>query len=146
LSRQLQSEDLDVLLGEWIFRCKEIIESQHGIINKYLGDGYLAYWPDAITSPEEIVAVISALKELQRKEWPEFRFVVHFGPVAMGGVASMGEESLVGGEVNLIFRLEKLASSLGEPCALSEPAQINLREPVAVLTVGEFGLEGFAYA
>ena len=49
------------------------------MINKYLGDGFLAYWPDAATSPEEIVAVISALKELQRKEWPEFRFVVHFG-------------------------------------------------------------------
>jgi hypothetical protein len=41
--------------------------------------------------------------------------VVHFGPVAIGGIASMGEESLMGGEVNLIFRLEKLASSLGEP-------------------------------
>ena len=143
LSRHMQSEDLDVLLGAWIFRCKEIIESQHGIINKYLGDGYLAYWPDAITSPKEIVAVISALKELQRKEWPEFRFVVHFGPVAMGGVASMGEESLVGGEVNLIFRLEKLASSLGEPCALSETAHIKLRELVPVRSLGEFELKGF---
>src|SRR5438128_5811062 len=143
LIRQMQSEDLDVLLGAWIFTSKEIIENQHGIINKYLGDGYLAYWPDAITSPEEIVAVISALKELQRKEWPEFRFVVHFGPVAMGGVASMGEESLVGGEVNLIFRLEKLASSLGEPCALSETAHIKLRELVPVRSLGEFELKGF---
>ena len=29
----------------WILSCKEIIENQHGIINKYLGDGFLAYWP-----------------------------------------------------------------------------------------------------
>ena len=63
----------------WIFSCNEIIENQHGMINKYLGDGFLAYWPDAATSPEEIAAVISAFKELQRKQWPEFRFVVHFG-------------------------------------------------------------------
>ena len=110
LSRQMRSEDLDVLLGAWIFTCKEIIENQHGIINKYLGDGFLAYWPETSTSPEEIVAVISALKELQRKEGPAFRLVVHFGPVAVGGIASMGEESLMGGDVNLIFRLEKLAS------------------------------------
>ena len=34
----------------------------------------------------------------------------------------MGEESLMGGEVNLIFRLEKLASLLGEPCCVSETA------------------------
>ena len=143
LSRQMQSEDLDVLLGAWIFTCKEIIENQHGIINKYLGDGFLAYWPDAATGPEDIVSVISALKELQRKEWPEFRFVVHLGSVAMGGMASMGEESLMGGEVNLIFRLEKLASSLGEPCALSEAAHKQLGELVPVRSLGEFELKGF---
>src|SRR4030095_12122977 len=66
LSRHVQSEDLDVLLGTWIFSCNEIIENRHGMINKYLGDGFLAYWPDAATSPEEITAVISAFKELQR--------------------------------------------------------------------------------
>lgn len=143
LSRRMQSEDLDVLLGAWIFTCKEIIENQHGIINKYLGDGFLAYWPEAATTSKQIVAVISALKELQRQKWPEFRFVVHFGAVAIGGVASMGEESLMGGELNLIFRLEKLASSLGEPCALSEAAHTKLRELVPVRALGEFELKGF---
>ena len=143
LSRQLQSEDLDVLVGAWIFSCKEIIESRHGIVNKYLGDGFLAYWPDAATTPEEIVAVISALKELQRKKWPELRFVVHFGAVAIGGVASMGEESLMGGEVNLIFRLERLAGSLGERCCLSEAAHTKLHGLVATRSLGEFELKGF---
>ena len=143
LSREMQSEDLDVLLGAWIFSCKEIIENQHGIINKYLGDGFLAYWPAADTSPEEIVAIIFALKELQQKESPAFRLVMHFGPVAIGGVASMGEESLMGGEVNLIFRLEKLAGSLGEPCCLSETAHTKLNGLVAARSLGEFELKGF---
>ena len=143
LSRQMPSKDLDLLLGEWIFRCKEIIENQHGIINKYLGDGFLAYWPEADTSPEEIVAVISALKELQQKQSPAFRFVVHFGPVAIGGVASMGEESLIGGEMNLIFRLEKLASSLGETCCMSGTANANLHGLITTHSLGEFELKGF---
>jgi adenylate cyclase len=143
LSRQMQSEDLDVLVGAWIFSSKQIIENQHGIINKYLGDGFLAYWPEVGTSPEEIVAVLSALKELQRKESPAFRFIVHFGLVAIGGVASMGEESLIGGEVNLIFRLEKLASSLGEPCCVSETANAKLGGLVATRSLGEFELKGF---
>jgi adenylate cyclase len=143
LSRCMQSEDLDVLLGAWIFSCTEIIENQRGIINKYLGDGFFAYWPDAATSPEEIVAVISALKELQRKESPDFRLVVHFGGVAIGGIASMGEESLMGGEVNLVFRLEKLASSLGERCCLSETAHTKLGELVPTRSLGEFELKGF---
>lgn len=143
LSRQLQSEDLDVLVGAWIFSCKEIIENQQGVINKYLGDGFLAYWPVATTGPEEIATVISELKELQRKEWPAFRLVVHFGAVAIGGVASMGEESLMGSDVNLIFRLEKLAASLGEPCCLSETAQTKLHGLVATRSLGEFELKGF---
>lgn len=143
LSRSMQSEDLDVLLGAWIFGCKEIIENQRGIINKYLGDGFLAYWPAAATAPEEIVAVISALKELQRKESPAFRVVVHFGAVAIGGVASMGEESLMGGEVNLIFRLEKLASSLGESCCLSETARTKLQGLAPTRSLGEFEFKGF---
>src|SRR4029077_12157763 len=143
LSRHVQSQDLDVLLGRWILSCNEIIENRHGMINKYLGDGFLAYWPDAATSPEEIAAVISAFKELQRKQWPEFRFVVHFGAVAIGGVASMGEESLMGGEVNLIFRLEKLAGSLGEPCCVSETANEKLRPLIETRSLGEFELKGF---
>ena len=143
LSRHVQSQDLDVLLGRWIFSCNEIIENRHGMINKYLGDGFLAYWPDAATSPEEIAAVIFAFKELQRKQWPEFRFVVHFGAVAVGGVASMGEESLMGGEVNLIFRLEKLAGSLGEPCCVSETANEKLRPLIETRSLGEFELKGF---
>ena len=143
LSRHLQSDDLDVLLGAWIFACKEIIESRHGAVNKYLGDGFLAYWSEAATGPEEMASVISAFKALQQKQWPEFRFVVHFGPVAIGGVASMGEESLMGGEVNLVFRLEKLASSLGETRCVSEAVHAKLRGLVATRSLGEFELKGF---
>lgn len=143
LSRQLQSQELDVLVGVWILSCKEIIENRHGIINKYLGDGFLAYWREADTSPGEIVAAISALKEFQRKEGPAFRLVVHFGAVDIGGVASMGEESLMGGEVNLVFRLEKLAASLGERCCVSEAANAKLRELLATRSLGEFELKGF---
>jgi adenylate cyclase len=143
LSRHVQSQDLDVLLGRWIFSCNQIIENRHGTINKYLGDGFLAYWPGAATSPEQIAAVICAFKQLQRQQWPEFRFVVHFGAVAIGGIASMGEESLMGGEVNLIFRLEKLVSSLGEPCCVSETANEKLCALVETRSLGEFELKGF---
>jgi adenylate cyclase len=143
LSRSMQSEDLDVLLGSWIFTCKEIIENERGFINKYLGDGFLAYWPEAATTLERIVAVISALKAVQKKGATDFRFVIHFGPVAIGGVASMGEESLMGSEVNLIFRLEKFAGSVGEACVLSETAHAKLAELITARSLGEFELKGF---
>jgi adenylate cyclase len=142
LSDSMQNEGLETILGAWLAACKEIIETHHGIINKYLGDGFLAYWPAVHTNPEEIIGVISALKELQQKESPDFRLVVHFGPVAVGGIASMGEESLMGKEVNLIFRLEKLAGSLGEPCGMSEAAHAKLQELLPARSLGKHELKG----
>jgi len=50
---------------------------------------------------------------------------------------------LMGGEVNLIFRLEKLASSLGEHCCVSEAAHTKLCHLVATRSLGEFELKGF---
>jgi adenylate cyclase len=143
LSRQMHGQDLDVFVGAWILTCKEIIENQHGIVNKYLGDGFLAYWREAETSPEEIVATICALKEVQRKAGPAFRLVAHFGTIDIGGVASMGEESLMGGEVNLVFRLEKLVGSLGESCCVSQTARRKLDGLISPHLLGEFELKGF---
>jgi hypothetical protein len=46
--------------------------------------------------------------------------------VGIGGVATLGEESLMGIEVNFAFRLEKLAASLDEACGLSDAASSKL--------------------
>ncbi len=143
LSRSMEAEGLDLLLGTWIGACKEIIENHHGAINKYLGDGFLAFWTEAMTTPDEIADAISALKTLQSKGPPEFRMVSHFGSVALGGIAAMGEESLMGREVNLIFRLEKLAGSLGEMCGLSEAAHAKLGDLLPARPLGEHTLKGF---
>ncbi len=71
------------------------------------------------------------------------RFVVHFGNVAIGGVPSTREETLMGSEVNLVFRLEKLLSSLGESCGMSDPAQVKLGGTIACRPLGEYELKGF---
>jgi adenylate cyclase len=42
LSRSLNSDQLAVLIGGWVATCKDIIEAQEGLIDKYLGDGLLA--------------------------------------------------------------------------------------------------------
>lgn len=143
LSRSMGTENLEALLGAWIFACKEVIENHHGLINKYLGDGFLAYWLEKETNAEEIASAISALKEIQIRKAPDFRIVVHFGAVSIGGMASMGEESLMGREVNLIFRLEKLAGTLNEACGLSSAAKEKLGELLPAQPLGEHDLKGF---
>jgi adenylate cyclase len=143
LSQSMRTDALETLIGRWVGTCTEIIEKYHGLINKYLGDGFLAYWRTGTTTPEEIAAVIAALRDLQRQRSPDFRIVVHFGLVAIGGVASIGEESLMGRDVNFVFRLEELAASLGETCGLSEAAQTKLAELAPSRPLGEHALKGF---
>jgi class 3 adenylate cyclase len=143
LSSSIPSDSLAILVGGWISKCKEIIEERGGAINKYLEDGFPAYWAEWGTRPNEIVAVISALKELQEEKAPDFRFVVHLGSVAIGGLSAMGEESVMGTAVNFIFRLEELASSLGVVCGLSNAAQAKLGELVPFRSLGEFEVKGF---
>lgn len=144
LSRSLVTERLAALVGRWFATCKNIIEEHDGTINKYLGDGILAYWDESDATPEDIAATIKALKEAQALGEPRFRFIVHFGAVAIGGVASLGEESLMGAEVNFAFRLEKLAASLGEACGLSDAARGKLEGFISSRRLGDFEVKGFA--
>ena len=143
LSRSMKSEELATLVSRWLLTCKEIIEGHQGTVNKYLGDGILAYWRDDEGAPQNIVAVIAELKKAQTRGDPAFRFVVHFGSVAVGGVASIREETLMGSEVNFVFRLEKLAASLSERCGISDAANEKLKELVPTRPLGDFEIKGF---
>jgi adenylate cyclase len=143
LSRSLVSERLAALVGGWFATCRNIIEEHDGTINKYLGDGILAYWHESDATPECIAATIAALKKAQALGEPRFRFIVHFGPVAIGGVAALGEESLMGTEVNFAFRLENLAAALGEACGLSDAARSKLEGLIRSRRLGDFELKGF---
>ena len=142
LSRELLSEKLALLVSSWLASCKDVIEKHGGTVNKYLGDGILAYWPDEEGTTKNIVPVIAALKEAQ-SNGPEFRFIIHFGSVAIGGVSAVREETLMGSEVNLVFRLEKLLASLGEACGISDAAQAKLQELVPSRLLGDYELKGF---
>jgi adenylate cyclase len=143
LSRTMVSAELANLVSNWLGSCKSIIESHRGTVNKYLGDGILAYWRDESEMVREIVSTIEALKEEQARNEPPFRFVVHFGTVALGGVPSTREETLMGSEVNLVFRLEKLLATLSESCAISDAAHGRLGESIRCRPLGEHDLKGF---
>ena len=142
LARELLSEKLAALVSSWLATCKDIIEKHDGTVNKYLGDGLLAYWPDEEGTAKNMLALITALKQVQTSG-PEFRFILHFGAVAIGGVSAVREETLIGSEVNLVFRLEKLMASLGEPCGISDSVHAKLGGLLASRLLGEYELKGF---
>jgi len=50
----------------------------------------------------------------------------------------------MGVEVNVAFRLEKLAASLGEACGLGDTANSKLEGFISSRRLGDYELKGFA--
>ncbi len=144
LSHQMNPEMLAMIVGRWIRSCKAAVEEQGGTVNKYLGDGYLAFWRGTGEMAQKIAAVSLALKKLQEDSEPAFRVVVHQGKVTIGGAATLGEECLMGPEVNYIFRMEKAAGAMGSTFCISAQARSFLAPlaPISQLP-GEHELKGF---
>jgi adenylate cyclase len=143
LSRSLTSDKLATLIGGWVAACKEIIEAHQGMIDKYLGDGFFAYWREDPNAAKNIADALAQLKQAQAKEAPRFRLALHFGLVAIGGVPSMGEESLMGKDVNFVFRMEKLAGSLGILLLTSAAGKAKLGSLMKCEPAGAHELKGF---
>jgi adenylate cyclase len=143
LSRSLTSDKLATLIGGWVATCKEIIEAQRGMIDKYLGDGFFAYWREDKDATQHVADALAPLKQAQAKNEPRFRLALHFGLVAIGGVPSMGEESLMGKDVNFVFRMEKLAGSLKLERLTSSAANDKLGTLISSSSAGGHELKGF---
>jgi len=112
LSQRLAPEALAKLVGQWVRLGRETVEGHGGRLNKYLGDGYLGCWPSTLESPAHVAAAVRAFQKMRETTEPKFRVAVHHGSVSLGGdgAESFGEESLMGPDVNLIFRVEKFAA------------------------------------
>jgi pSer/pThr/pTyr-binding forkhead associated (FHA) protein len=132
---------LPQLLGVWFGRSKEIIDSSGGHINKFLGDGFFAYWPDQEPAAGRVKTAIQKLSQLQPGR-PAFRWVLHYGLVSAGGEGALAEENLLGSEVYFVFRMEELAGRLNLSRLLSDAAQQKLCMPGAA-PAGSHLLKGF---
>jgi adenylate cyclase len=143
LSRSLTSDRLATLIGGWVAACKEIIEAHQGMIDKYLGDGFFAYWRDDENTAKDVAVAIEQLKQAQARNEPRFRLAIHYGLVAIGGMPSMGEESLMGKEVNFVFRMEKLAGSLKIPLLTSAAGKDKFGSLIKCEPAGAHELKGF---
>jgi len=143
MSKQASSDQAARIMGQWLADCKQVIDENGGTINKFLGDGFFAYWVERDDSAAAVAKALSTLKIAQEKAAPRFRTVLHFGKVFVGGAASMGEESLMGNEVNFVFRVEKLAGKLGLPRLLTEAAKKEVGETIATQPAGHHEVVSF---
>jgi adenylate cyclase len=144
LSIQMEVEKLANTMGHWLRECHRIVEKDRGRIPKYIGDGFLACWEDRAETAAAVVSAIQAFQQLRKESPIRFRVALHYGTVTFGEQSAWGEPSMLGPEMNYIFRLEDLASKLGVGFCLSSSAQARLGDLLASEIVpGEHKLKGF---
>ena len=144
LSQEIDAAELAGIVEAWVRQSREIVESAGGEINKYLGDGYIAFWRDGLGVAAKVSKAIKAMQAFQGQLQFGFRIALHLGKVMFGSAASTGEDGLMGPEVNFVFRMEKLAGELGATILLSPPAHELLRGYLPARPVdGQYELKGF---
>jgi adenylate cyclase len=111
----------------------EVVGRHGGIINKFLGDGFMAVFGAPFSDGQECRAAVRAALELVRQvealersgRIPPTRVGIglHAGPAVTGtiGARSRREYTVIGDTVNLASRIEQLTKAHGATVLASEP-------------------------
>lgn len=121
LAEDLDATETAALLNahfELLARC---IAATEGTIDKYLGDGLMAFWGAPVEQPDHAErAVQAALRirdELARADQPgglRLRIGIHSGPALVGNIGAQERlnYTLIGDTVNVAQRLEQLGKEV----------------------------------
>lgn len=135
--------DMPKLTQRWFDDTKAIIEEHGGCVNKYLGNGFLAYWLDRAQTVAAVAAAIRRLLTIQEKSALRFRLALHHGRVSIGESARLGEGTLSGAEVSLIYRLDKLAGIFNVKNLASDSAHAKISAHLPLEEIGRTTAHGF---
>jgi adenylate cyclase len=141
MSQSLPAEELTRKLGAWLRECSDLVELTGGCVDKYVGDGFLAYWED---KPEaaSFAATLKKITALQSQASLPFRWILHRANLQLG-ISRFGNDSLIGKEINFTYRMEKIAGGLNLPRMISRPAREALGDAVEARSVGTQPIKGF---
>lgn len=142
LTQRVPAEELTRQLGSWLLQCSDLVESSGGCVDKYVGDGFLAYWDRSSVQPVKFIASLNDLARLQKQSSLPFRWILHCASLQLG-VSRFRNDSLVGKEINFTYRMEKIAGTLRLPRLLSEPAAKSIQSNLPTRAVGDHAVKGF---
>jgi adenylate cyclase len=145
------------LLNRFFVDLTEAVLAWGGIIHKYVGDEMIVTWPldgsgrnpgGAYAAAREAHERLAQLGERYRKDFgiaPEFRAVLHAGPVVAGEMGEVKREIvLLGDTVNTTAKIEVLSKSLPGKIIASESALAAASPPKGMTAqlLGTFSLPG----
>jgi adenylate cyclase len=132
MTRRRPAPETVALLNDFFAEMVAIVDRHHGIINKFLGDGFLALFGAPIADPAAADQAIAAGRAMlvAVDRWNEARphqalrvgIGIHSGEAVTGTVGSpqRKEYTVIGDTVNLAARLEQLTKETGAQLLVSE--------------------------
>ena len=137
--RMTPQENFNYLNG-YLHRVSPIVRQHHGFIDKYLGDGVMAIFPesadDALQATLKIQQIVTQYSlELQSQGLPALKIGagLHTGKLMLGiiGEAERLQGTVISDAVNLASRLEQLTRTFNTAIIISEQTLQQLRRPEA---------------
>ena len=155
--RRAPTEVVDFLNHTFAFMI-EAVERHHGIINKFLGDGFMAVFGAPLADREAarhaVAAARDILAEIDRRglataAWPlRIGIGLHVGPAVTGTIGSprRKEFTAIGDTVNLASRLEQLNKELGTRFLVSDAVKAELPpgDLAAATPVSSVAVKGYS--
>ena len=122
------------LLADYFQLVERVVTAHHGTVDKYLGDGVMAFWgaPRALParSQDACAAALAIVREASRAGvMLQIRVGIAEGPALVGniGTPTRLNYTAIGAAVNLASRLEGVAKYYGAGILLSEAAALSAR-------------------
>lgn len=156
-SSEKEPEEIHSTLNEYYNMMAQIIFKYEGTIDKYMGDGMMAFFGDPIEYDDHALRAVSAAVEMQKKAieikelWKaqgklelQMRIGVNTGQVVAGNMGSENrvDYTIIGSSVNLAHRLEENAPIEGiliSHATYEELANDNYKDRVRNIPITSFG-------
>jgi len=162
ISEQLSAAELTRFVNELLTPLSEAILNHRGTVDKYMGDGIMAFWNAPLDDPKHANHACEAALEMAAKlkglnqQWaqrttPERPFQevkigigIHTGECCVGNFGSSirFDYSAMGDDVNVTSRLEGLSKVYGVTAVVGERTLLGAKQDFSVLELDSVMVKG----
>jgi adenylate cyclase len=157
IAERLAAEDTVSMLNEYFSAMTEVVFKYHGTLDKFIGDGLMAFWgapvPQHNHAERAVMCALEMGKRLEhlQQEWKKQNkpivnvgIGIHTGEMIVGNMGSSKkmDYTAIGDNVNLASRLEGLTRRYNTRIIVSETTFQLVKNKVEAHSFGEVKLRG----